>query len=319
MLNLFVRTSSLAGTEPYCEVITLALGLSSRKRARSCVRSSSLTQSVLLTSSMSANSTCSTSISDTTLLSSRSASSPTSAKSFASMTSVTNRGASTTVVMVSRYETLLSPSDMSPSANRAATGIGRAMPVPSMMSRSYACLLASVVIVALRSSLREQHMQPLDSSTMEDSCTAAPFNSFSSMLMSATSFTITAMRKPSWLASTRLSVVVFPAPRNPASSITGRRASGGLPQGCRDSCTWPIASAAEAHTASLCLGIRLAWRLGVVKPQVHGSLVCAGWQGVGTPSLLALRTAGELRHSPPTGSKRFSAALAITLAHAALV
>ena len=49
--------------------------------------------------------------------------------------------------------------------------------------------------------------------------------SAASMFTSLMSFTITATRRPSRLASTRLSSVVYPAPRKPDSTVMGSRSS----------------------------------------------------------------------------------------------
>jgi len=78
-------------------------------------------------------------------------------------------------------------------------------------------------------------MQPFDISTRRSSVrssAASPATSAASMFTSLMSLTITATRRPSRLASTRLSNVVFPAPRNPDSTVTGRR-SIDMPAGYR--------------------------------------------------------------------------------------
>ena len=70
-------------------------------------------------------------------------------------------------------------------------------------------------------------MQPLDISTSSSSTRsrrASPcLTSSASMLISLMSLTMTATRRPSRLRRTWLSSVVFPEPRKPESTVTGRR------------------------------------------------------------------------------------------------
>ena len=79
-------------------------------------------------------------------------------------------------------------------------------------------------------------MQPLDISTSFSSVRESrgdadprgpPATSWASIFTSLMSLTITATRRPSRLASTWFRSVVLPAPRNPESTVTGRRASAG--------------------------------------------------------------------------------------------
>ena len=80
-----------------------------------------------------------------------------------------------------------------------------------------------------RSSLSVQQMQPLVSSTSvsfvrERSAPPSRMRS-ASMLISLMSLTMTATRRPSRLRRTWFSTVVLPAPRKPASTVTGKRSS----------------------------------------------------------------------------------------------
>jgi hypothetical protein len=134
--------------------------------------------------------------------------------------------ASTTVTIVSRAAT--SPSETpssSRNANVVATGIGSLIPVDSITMWSKRPSAASRPISTTRSSRSVQQMHPFVIST---SCSSARRTSEcrtipASTLISLMSLTITATRRSSRLSRIRCSRVVFPAPRNPDSTVTGTR------------------------------------------------------------------------------------------------
>mmetsp|Transcript_119335 Transcript_119335/g.363058 ORF Transcript_119335/g.363058 Transcript_119335/m.363058 type:complete len:204 (+) Transcript_119335:854-1465(+) len=131
-----------------------------------------------------------------------------------------------TVTSVSKRATVPSSSKpwWSAVAKVVATGIGSDMPVLSMSTWSKRRSNAIARTLSMRSSRRVQQMQPLWSSTtlslLSSSCTPS-CSSFASTLMDAMSLTSTATRLPSRLFRTCVISVVFPAPRNPLSTVTG--------------------------------------------------------------------------------------------------
>jgi hypothetical protein len=72
--------------------------------------------------------------------------------------------------------------------------------------------------------LSEQQMQPFASSTMSSSRETM---SSPSMPISPSSLTMTAVRNPCALVRMCFTSVVFPLPRKPVMTVTGRRDSGG--------------------------------------------------------------------------------------------
>eukprot|EP00756_Hemistasia_phaeocysticola_P026410 Hpha_TRINITY_DN16059_c3_g6::TRINITY_DN16059_c3_g6_i1::g.117218::m.117218 len=74
----------------------------------------------------------------------------------------------------------------------------------------------------MRSSRRVQQMHPLLSSTIFSSVLFSPVIRLASIWISLMSLTITAQRSPCRLSSSRFISVVFPVPKNPESTVTGR-------------------------------------------------------------------------------------------------
>ena len=206
-----------------------ASGFSARSMPITSWRWMSSSRSILLTSSTSQNSTWSTSRSATLRSSSSPRCSPFSRRSAASRRSRGKLTPSTTVTSVSRRATddRLSPLSSS-KVKVSATGNGSEMPVDSITRYSKRPSPASRFTSSSRSSRSVQQMQPLLISTSFSSARfrlTCSLTRLASMLISLMSLTITATRRSSRLLSMWLSTVVLPAPRNPDSTVTGRRLS----------------------------------------------------------------------------------------------
>ncbi|SHY41833.1 Uncharacterised protein [Mycobacteroides abscessus subsp. abscessus] len=213
-------------TTPAVDRTIVAVGLSRRSRVSTIPSVRSFTRSTLLRIRTSANSTWSVSRSAMERPSPFAAAISRSASDSPRASSGRKVDASTTVTMVSSRATCprLVPSSNS-QVNDAATGMGSEIPVDSITSWSNRFCRARFPTASIRSSRKVQQMQPLVSSTSRSSVRSrwpVPATRAASMFTSLISLTITATRRPSVLARMWLSRVVFPAPRNPESTVTGR-------------------------------------------------------------------------------------------------
>mmetsp|Transcript_16282 Transcript_16282/g.41338 ORF Transcript_16282/g.41338 Transcript_16282/m.41338 type:complete len:206 (-) Transcript_16282:62-679(-) len=169
--------------------------------------SSSVTRSILLSSTRSAKATCCT-LSLT----------PSSPRSSRRCLSTCLASTTVTIPSSSQYGVMASST-----IKVWATGLGSAMPVVSMMIASKSSLRSrSLRTVLVRSVLTVQQTQPLSISTICSSLCCLMIAS--STPTAPNSFSMTANLRP-WLGSFRmwLTRVVFPAPRNPVMTVTGRR------------------------------------------------------------------------------------------------
>mmetsp|Transcript_27858 Transcript_27858/g.65810 ORF Transcript_27858/g.65810 Transcript_27858/m.65810 type:complete len:221 (-) Transcript_27858:126-788(-) len=201
------------------------------RQAISVVRSSSsLARSHLLTRIVSAVSSCCSSSSTTRRSTAHGSALPTSSPARSARSPATctvpyssgNELASTSATLRSTFTPPMSRLDW--------TLIGSATPLSSTTtwSKGGSVRSSSAITAGARSpEPGPQQTQPFSSCTISTPSSSMLVRriAMASTLTSATSFTSTAIRRPSRLVRRCVSVVVFPAPRNPPSSVVGGRST----------------------------------------------------------------------------------------------
>mmetsp|Transcript_10623 Transcript_10623/g.26941 ORF Transcript_10623/g.26941 Transcript_10623/m.26941 type:complete len:330 (+) Transcript_10623:548-1537(+) len=240
------KTSSVS-TFPYVQGYEEASGLMAPTTCSRCFSSVSFTMSLLLSSTISAHSTCSTSRSTTRLCPLPPCASFPPRSGLLAMTSrlsysCRNADVSTTVTSVSSVtRSMIGSWYVMASLNLSLIACGSATPLVSMMMRSYLSPLlalreSSLSMLSSSSSEAVQHAHPFCSSTVSAisavdppapalACMLSFLTSFASMLTAATSLTMSPIFIDVCVSSC-LSSVVFPAPRNPLMSEMGTTCTG---------------------------------------------------------------------------------------------